>query len=455
MGFDLTGPKHPDKSTLLAWAEGELPWWRALLVRRHVQSCWHCRADVSALEAMFAAVSVNVGQMPEPSKVDVTRAWWRFQDAVRERYPDPARASAGALRLNGPRVIAASALLATVALAYVANSPLFRRDTETPVAATKNTVRREFTPPAPRLRPEPHTSLTPPAPPAVELTTQVIPMQTGPSSDDELIEAEVHAVEALHRSGLCRSSGIAVRRADGFVEVSGIARSRDQRIEIETLLTSTAKAGIVKVLIAVPEDVPLPPASPGNTAASASPADTSNVTPSIVGWLRESLHGRPGLTERDLFNLMNSMALASERASSEAWALRGLAEQFPQGRTVRLSPDLLATVLRMVEDHTIMLENDLTSLHGKLLVAPGTSTPVSAPARPAGESWQPAALTLQEDVEKMIRQFLASFSSDVADTHLRSMGERTEFCISMASSLRSDLQTRSAALKQEGRPSGR
>ena len=74
---------HPGKETLLAWAEGELSWWRSRIVARHVRSCWQCKGQISQLEAAISAVWLAVSELPEPTRVDTAKAYWRFREACR------------------------------------------------------------------------------------------------------------------------------------------------------------------------------------------------------------------------------------------------------------------------------------------------------------------------------------------------------------------------------------
>jgi hypothetical protein len=449
MRCDLTSPEHPDRGTLLAWSEGELAWWRAVPVARHVRSCWACRAKVKDLEAAVCAVTVKISELPEPSPVEVKKAYWRLRESVREHDSNLAVESR-ATRRTGWRGAGMAVLLATAALAYVANSPIFHSEAPLRQTAAKKRDRRAFTPPERNVRGTPGVHLTAPSAPAVEMSAVAAPVPPGlVVSDEELAAAEVHALAALHRARLCLNSGITVRRVGSFVEATGMTRSREQRISVEALLAGIARPEVLMVLLVSPEDVVSPPTVANNAVSSGVETGSDESKPPIVGWLKENLRGRPALTERDLFNLMNSLALDSERASSEAWALRHLAEQFPETRMRDLRPDLTSVVLQMLEDHAGVLASDLKSLHERLV--PGTRVELSGGSRAReGASWQSNAMVLQADVEEAVRRLLASFSTSgaVPAEGIRGIEERTRACLSMAGSLRSELRAGTEAAFQ-------
>ena len=45
------GMRHPEDGQLLRYLDGELPGRRARQIRKHLEACWHCRAELEELES--------------------------------------------------------------------------------------------------------------------------------------------------------------------------------------------------------------------------------------------------------------------------------------------------------------------------------------------------------------------------------------------------------------------
>ena len=131
--------RHPDQATLWAWAGGELPWWRAWPVRRHVTRCAACQSSLHEVENLICALSA---ELPELSRVDVTRAWWRFRDASRHLEGIPPRLS---VSLNPKWALV---LIGTIGFACVTTWPALFPVREVP----------------PRMITSPRATLAPPVP---------------------------------------------------------------------------------------------------------------------------------------------------------------------------------------------------------------------------------------------------------------------------------------------------
>ena len=78
-------PQHLDDGTALRYLDGELPARKARQVRRHLEACWQCRAEIEALDATVADCmryrkQVLAAQLPEaPSAwADLTRGFDRI-----------------------------------------------------------------------------------------------------------------------------------------------------------------------------------------------------------------------------------------------------------------------------------------------------------------------------------------------------------------------------------------
>ena len=220
----------------------------------------------------------------------------------------------------------------------------------------------------------------------------------------------VRALERLQRPRFCLNSGITVRRVGSAVEVSGLVQSRDVRERVTGVLQG----------IAHPESCDRSDATGTADTAAAfveSRPDSGQprrAAPPVEAWLRTTLKVGSRVTEREMFSLMGAVVLESEAVSSEAWAIRHVAEQFPAARTRRLNPELSAQLLQMVDDHAIAFGNSLRLLQGRLHPVLGAQP---EPARNAfipapDEPWQEKVLALQQRAEAVVSRLLQSFSSD-------------------------------------------
>lgn len=437
--------EHPGKAVLLAWAEGELPWWRSRMVRRHVRSCWQCKAQINELEALVCAAGLSMDQLPEPSATDTAKAWWRFREACVEIDPAP---QARRLRLRAPWAVTAAIVLATAALAYVTTQRHFSALEVKRVSLPRPVHKPRPVAVTPETRVEParpkrEVPTRPPQPEKASETTE----NRAPAEED-LLAAEIQALAALHRSRFCLSSGIAVRRVGSAVEISGLVASQDERDRLAGVLSGIGHADILRVRLSDPAES----ADRIGPAVESAPAGQRIASP-IEVWLRDGLKVGSRITERQMFNLMNSVVLASESVSTEAWAIRHLAEQFPPDRTRRLSPELSDQLLQMVDDHAIALGNSLQTLQGRLHFLLGTQPErngnIVAP-RP-DEPWQSKVLALQQNAEAVVSRLLESFSAEAGEPQpdfpalLSRLDEQSRACTAGTLDLRASIQTISAA----------
>ena len=420
--------RHPGKDTLLAWAEGELSWWRGRMVASHIRSCWQCKGHISQLEAAISAVGLAVSELPVPSRVDTAKAYWRFRDACRNSEPSVHKSG---VRLRPAWAAGAAAILATAGLAYVTVQQRFFAPVvkeSAPIIPVRAPRIVEEGPPTRVTHPVP---VTAPEPAAVEM----IPVASTGPSEQELLGAEIDALAALHRSRFCMNSGITVRRVNGTVEISGYVQSQDQRARLRGVLGGIGHPGLLEIKLS--DEVPNLDGIQETIGSDATPAmPAGRIAPPIETWLRENLKVGSKLTEREMFNFMNTMVIESENVSGEAWAIRHLAEQFPHARAARLSPALAAQLLQIVDDHVIALSNGLEMLQGQLQPLLPQQMPTvrgSSIVRP-DETWQSIVMDLQRQTESAVSQLLISFSAGVGAP------PRTGDFAAMISQLESQLQ---------------
>jgi hypothetical protein len=279
----------------------------------------------------------------------------------------------------------------------------------------------------------------------------------GPAEED-LLAVEIQALAALHRSRFCLNSGIGVRRVGPAVEVSGFVQSKDQRDRLTWLLQGIG-SGILQLRLTDPAE------AAGNAPSTVDIAPVSGrgkrIAPPIEAWLRQSLQVGSRMTEREMFNLMNAVVLESESVSSEAWAIRHLAEQLPPARTLHLSAEPASQLLQMVDDHAIALANSLRTLRGRLHRVSGT--PPLRSSQPLtdvpGDPWQTKVAGLQKCSEGVVSRLLESFSATAGPANPDNTGAARDFsallslldgesgdCMEFTAGLRASIQ-REAAMR--------
>lgn len=425
-------PRHPDQATLLTWAGGELPWWRAWLVRRHVLGCVACQGSLHQMETLMSALCNG---LPELSRVDVTRAWWRFRDASRHLDTIPPPPS---MALSPKWALV---LVGTIGFACVTTWPILYpvRHVPPPISTPP---RPSVAPPAPVIPPSPS---APPRLPLAEMPTP--PLPAGPT-EAELLETEVQTIAAMHRSGFALNTAITVRRVDSVVEVTGILPSKVERDRLVGVLAMVATDGRLQVLLT---DASSPATSDVGSEVVTGSAGESPATlgvPPMAEWLRPSAADGPIRNEGEMVSLMNAIVRDTEHASSDGWAMRRLAEQFPPSRLVRAAPKTAEQLLQIVDDHVIALEDDLRRLRSSLEPSLVDEAEVGPPL--AG-TWQEEVLALQHQVEGLVRLALGTSAASVTHDQIRPRtGEtaarmdewsaRTKACLAATVRLRARLE---------------
>lgn len=427
MKLEFGRTQHPSAASLLAWAEGELPWWRQLAVSRHVRSCWQCRASARHWEETVCAVTSGLRDLPEPSRAETAKAYWRFLEASRGIRPSSARRL---WRLGPAWVAAAASVIAAAGVAVVTiQTPLFHRQA---VPAPLSRPSRPLTPPAPASV-FPHAPSAPrpiPAPIPLDLSLAPPPAILPPASEEKLLSAEIYALFELHRSRLCRFD---VVRAGNSIEVRGVLVSNDHRDRLSALFQEPGYHGLIRLRLqehpGPAHSAPLSQAPARSVSPSASPLEQT---------LRERFGARA--TQRDIFNLMGELVLNAETVSEHAWALRRLADRFPASRARTLPPDLQELLLVMAADHAKVVASASGILWRRTAQQ---ETAAAAPdfqaSDPGGrnQTWQVRALLLQELAEAAAGGLLASVSNSGGAPPAF---DRFEYCAAAALGLHTSLQ---------------
>ncbi len=387
--------QHPDQVTLLAWAGGELPWWRTWSVRRHVKGCLACQSGLHEMQTLISALSSG---LPELSRVDVTRAWWRFRDASRHLDANPERPP---VSLN-PRW--ALVLIGTIGFACVTTWPVLFSVRKVPPRVG----------PSPRLPFAPPVQSIPPSLPVRPLEPEIpTPPPAAGRTEVESLDTEIQTIAALHRSRFCLNTGITVRRVESVVEVAGVLPSKLERDELIGVLAMVARDGRMRVSLTDASSQTAGDAGPEVATGTAWESLVPLGVPPMAAWLRQSSADGQRRDEREIVRLVNSMVRDTEKVSSDGWAVRRLAEQFPPSRLRRAAPKTEEQLLQIVDDHLIALEGVLLRLRSGL--EPSRVEQSEVGPLFAG-TWQEEGVALQHQVEGLVRLALGT-SGAYASNH--------------------------------------
>ncbi|MBL8178162.1 MAG: hypothetical protein JNK48_26040 [Bryobacterales bacterium] len=325
-------PKHCSDQRLLAYVDGEQSLIASALTRRHLQSCWECRARVAQLEAAAHQLTSARARSPflPPSRVESARRQVLNAIAVRP-YAAP--------RTLWTRA-AAYGLLTSLGLAGAAGlwdawRPSVAEPPRRPVASRP-------APPAPNpplaaVSVPPRVSRQPAPLPSAEPVAPAHPLARDADA------AVVWAI--LHDLGLCRGRFVRLIEDGPVWRLTGVVPNAAKQGQLAVRLQS---AGVTLNLdLTSIEDIPLPPVAPApqeRVGRFHAPGEAL-----LVSWFKTQ-----GLSPSDAAarssEAANAAVLAADLAWSEAWSLRDLAARF--GQAWALLPDSARSlVLSMSRDH--------------------------------------------------------------------------------------------------------
>jgi hypothetical protein len=169
--------------------------------------------------------------------------------------------------------------------------------------------------------------------------------------DDEI---EVRALFAIHSVGACRGEPVKVGRdASGGVIVSGLVEtSQRKQALLNALKDLHVKVDVVTAEEAASRDVP---AAPAQRTGPGSEVRVEPEEPPLLPYLRQRM-GDSEITE-----LSDRVFTFSESSMADAWALRHLAESFPERKLEALRPPARALIEQMVRDHAAAIANNAGS----------------------------------------------------------------------------------------------
>jgi anti-sigma factor RsiW len=358
---------HPEQSLLLRYIDGELPGRKARLVQRHLQACWECRTEVEEFQKTVADCiryrkQVLAEALPAPPQEwrDIYREFDRIDAASPRRTFIPWRwgiaVATAALAVAGTayyKIHEASVFNATVNKNLTVSSeipePLIRSSTESGAVSVE----------------VPSRSAVPSRPAAI------VPGTTASISD------ELQVLSVLHEIGADLGDPVQVSLSNNRVQVRGVglapARKREILAALEPLPNISAQ-------FSDPPITPLP-----NDAVVGQPV-TAATPPNIFQSRLEAQLGGRGLVDHLTGQILNW----NEVATTHAYALRRLAQQFPVDAS--MSEQDRATLRGLVRDHLAALAAPEASFDQNLVpVLTGLGATSSSRAAGAASTWQAAA----------------------------------------------------------------
>ena len=243
----------------------------------------------------------------------------------------------------------------------------------------------------------PPVTIDPPAPP-------VLPPVEEPLPDPAALRAaKVQAFGLLHRLRLCVSDEVRVVQGERAVEVSGIVANEDRRSQLLVLFGGLPDSRLLRLDLRIAPD-----------GASARLPEVAGIRSGKIvpapgeKWLRERLHVGDAATHRELLDAMNRLVQGALAISSDGWALRLLAEHFPEGFERDLPEPERRLLRRIAEDHAIALQSQIASVTGALGYP---ATAWTGTVEPAATPWQSVAARLQASAEKSSSTLLRFFAA--------------------------------------------
>jgi hypothetical protein len=426
----LSGERHATDEDLLLFLDNEATGWRAARIRRHLDLCWTCRVRKENLQqAIHDYVAVR-SQAAATGGEGSARLRMEFDRRLAAQEKPPA---AGLRRLRFRMPAAAWACLAIAAVAFGATR-------SAPVRAMLGRVFSAAT--AWASKPEPVT-LRPAVPPVAPHATatkeeahhSAVPVDVTPVPSAlpartiarrEIENAKIEVLYSLHRTGACLRYPleVAARTTDGL-QVRGVLENAEQRERVVAtgrgrewvhFNISTAAEAIEQQRERSAAASPVAAPAEGEVVRGSAPA----VQPLLVRYFR----ARAQLEDVGpmIVRFSNGSLDRAAALKEHAWALRRLAEDFPE-RTAYDSMDQAHAWLleEMVADHMNAVRGNIASLQQTLSeVFPAVSGQAAAELRETERprSWQDAvSLTFvtAETIERATRRCFASTGGDQPD----------------------------------------
>jgi hypothetical protein len=198
-------------------------------------------------------------------------------------------------------------------------------------------------------------------------------------------KAEIEALMALHRVQACKGEPIQIRRAGQSLEIHGVVDSAGRKVEVVGALR-----GIPGLHLDIRSAEEHLRQSPGSPAPAVETPQTPGGPAGGDDW--------QGKLPPELLDVANRAVSLADDALIEAWALRRLAEAFPEDRMERLAPESRGVLETMLRDHAAALHRNLAETRSLLAsVAPAPGPGSAAALR---SEWPAAVQSLFAAVEQ-------------------------------------------------------
>jgi hypothetical protein len=420
--------RHLENDLLLQFLDGELSMRKARQVRKHVEACWQCRAELAELHRLVTECvryrnQVAEATSPPPrSWADLSLEMSRLDDAA----PHTGLFQRSALRWALLGAGAASLVAATLALRVID----FRTGSEQkPVQS--NPAPKTVLPEQP-LSPAGTSTRADGAKPSVS-GRAVVPEPTAPSPQASVSD-ELRAVAVLHRLGADLGEPIEVAMNGGYIVVGGIGVSPERQQQIRDALRSQPT---VILQFSDPSSSPTPaaPASKGS-------APFRNASPQTTNPLEAQVGGRAQLEQ-----LSTQLLDHDDAAMARVYALRRLAEQFPPEAERQLNSNDEGLLKDLGRQHVEVLSRETMAIDA--LASPVLAPPIGSTSEPATavESWQSAVRILfvsARQVETLLPAWLGVTARDGASPANMNLAQQLSAALAR---LQSDVQQCERLLK--------
>jgi len=355
---------HPEHSLLLRYIDGELPGRKTRSVQRHLEACWECRIEVEEFQKTVAEcvryrkqVLAEVLPAPPQEWRDIYREFDRIDAATPRRVFFPWRwgmaAATAALAVAGAayyKVHESASVSTNLAVSSKITEPPIRSSTESGAVPVE----------------------VPPRPAVPSRPAAIVPGPTASISD------ELQVLSVLHGIGADLGDPVQVSLSNNHVQVRGVGLAPARKQEILAALEPLPN---VSAQFSDPPVMPLP-----NDAAAGQPVVAPSAPNAFQARLEAQLGGH-GPVDHFTGQILNW----SETATTHAYALRRLAQQFPTDAA--MNEQDRATLHGLVRDHLVALNAQLGSFDQVLVpVLTGLGAKASSyTASPVANTWQVAA----------------------------------------------------------------
>lgn len=417
--------RHLNDESLVAHLDGELSPWAERGAVRHLKACWHCRTRLAQLNEEIQWLSeVHVARtFPGPHRIDdARREFSRKYDrlvtkVLTERSPKSSDTIASRVRLL-PKLSFGAAFIVCCALATIAlgSTAVWRYFKEKPVRVERASL--PIVPSSPTVQVEPAFVNREPR------TVRKDRVSTTPPEPVDLDALELNVRHALHSLRACLGEPIEIRRAPRGIQVHGLVESPARKLELLERLggISRVQASIETATTAAGEYlVVLPSEDRYSQPAMHVSAGPLPIQIELERYFTKQKSESGSDVHREIAALSNEVVRLSDASLAEAWALKRLADRYPQIAIASLTPRSRHLLRAMVQDHIDALRGQCerlrTLLEPILFSMADASVPLQPRAHSQSEDWNTISASLVHSVRQMDRLIQALFGGAETQDH--------------------------------------